>query len=429
MVAPSSLLGPKVISMPVLHPGQVAVHNHPARFKVVICGRRWGKSRWGVTECIADALVGGRSWWVAPTYKIANEGWTMIRQLVKQIPGSVINKTDRTATLPGGGTVESRSADNPDALVGAGLSLAVLDEAADMQPEVWGESIRPALADRRGRAVFITTPKGHSNWTFTDLWARVDKDPVNWARWSMPTWTNPYIAADEIESMRADMSALRFAQEVGAEFVSMEGQVFPDFSRTRHIVAAPYDLRLGPVSVGVDFGYRTCAWVAVQVDTGGTIRVFADGELHNISTADAAGRLAGMPWATGIALVGCDPAGDSVNLQSGIGDVQVLRGSFSQARVTYSMLPQHRSPEWRAAKIRDLLWSAAGTRRLVVDPSCTATIRALEGSVYPKLRLGSGEKQEPVKDGVVDHARDALGYLLVNLLHKPAPVSSIRRPF
>ena len=413
--------------MPALHPGQAAVHNHPARFKVVICGRRWGKSRWGVTECVADALHGGRAWWVAPSYKIANEGWMMIRQLVRQIPGSQINKTDRTATLPGGGTVESRSADNPDALVGAGLSLAVLDEAADMQPEAWGESIRPALADRRGRAVFITTPKGHANWTYADLWSRVDQDPMNWARWSMPTWTNPFIHPDEIEAMRADMSTLRFAQEVGAEFVSMEGQVFPDFARDRHVLPCPYDDRLGPVYLGVDFGYRTFAWVAMQRDTGGTLRVFADAEIHNVSTGDGGARAAAMPWGGQVQLVGCDPAGDAVNLQTGIEDVRVLRKAFPSATVTFSTAPTHRSPEWRASKLRDLLWSAAGTRRLVVDPSCTATIRALEASVYPKLRLGSGEKQEPVKDGVVDHLRDALGYLVVNLLHRHETRVSPRR--
>jgi hypothetical protein len=421
------MVTPRVFRMPTLHAGQMTVHRNPARFKVVICGRRWGKTRLGALECVADALKGGRAWWVAPTYKIAEEGWLVIRRIVRKIPDVKISMSERVVTMPSGGTVEVRSADNPAALVGAGLSLVVPDECADMSHEVWSESLRPALADRRGRAMFITTPRGHANWTFEDLWNRVDSDPVNWARFQMPTWTNPTIAKEEIEQMRSDMNPLRFKQEIGAEFVTLEGQVFPDFSREKHVMPCAYDPRL-PVMLGIDFGYRTFAGVAMQRELSGTLRIFWDAEWHNIDTTGAAMRLRSMPWGSQVQTIGCDPAGDAINVQTGIDEAKVFRSAFPDANVMFSMAPNHRSPEWRASKIRDLLWSAAGEKRIVVDPVCKSVIRMFEASVYPKIRTGSGEKAEPVKDGVVDHIRDALGYLLVNVEHRQPAAFLKHRP-
>jgi len=414
--------------MPPLHPGQHLIRKHPARFKVVICGRRWGKTRWGVVEAVGNALQGGRAWWIAPTYKIANEGWMLIRRLANQIPGAEINKSDRVATMPGGGMAEVRSADNPDSLVGAGLTLAIFDEAADMDRAAWGESIRPSLADRKGRAIFITTPKGHGNWTYTDCWERCDTDPENWARWQMPTWTNPHIDADEIEQMRHDMSAERFAQEVEAQFVTMEGRVFPDFTRERHVREFDLEPNL-PIVMGVDFGFRTFSWIMAQVDSQKRLRIFDDADWTNIQLDSVVERLKQYPWIDRVETIGCDPAGSGRSDQTGISDVEQLRAAFPSSRVVFSGDPRHRNPEWRAGRIRDLLWSIAGDSRVVVHPNAKQTIRSLELSEYPKRTSGTGEKLDPKKDGIVDHNRDALGYLIVNVLEPSSAIISSRIPW
>lgn len=426
MIAPFDSIGVKTYRMPTLHRGQHEIRRSPARFKVVICGRRWGKTRLGAAMATAEALAGGRAWWVAPTYKIANEGWVLLRRLARCIPGARVSKSERTVTMPGGGTAEVRSADNPDSLVGAGLTLAVLDECADMQAEAWGESLRPALADRAGRAMFITTPKGFANWIYTDLWKRCDDDP-RWQRWQMPTWTNPFIAPSEVDEMRHDMSPARFSQEIAAEFTSMEGRVFPDFTRERHVRPTPFERNL-PVIVGWDFGYRTTALVAAQPDTKGCLRIFSEADWKECSTEQGIARARQLPWADAIEEICCDPAGDAHDVQTGLKDVELLRKAFPKARVRFSTNPPHRKPEYRAGLIRDLLWTAAGDRRIQVDPACHATIQMFEASVYPEARIGSGEKAEPVKDGIVDHNRDALGYLVVNVFHRQ-PVTVGRRPW
>lgn len=213
----------KTTIRPHLHPGQLEVHNNPARFKVLAAGRRWGKTRLGVNECIGVAVDGKRAWWVSPSYKTSEVGWRPLRQLTRKIPGAEIRLADRMVILPGGGFVAVRSADNPDSLRGEGLDFVVMDECAFMQPEAWKEAIRPALSDRQGRALFISTPRGR-NW-FWDVYRRADIDK-DWASFTYPTSANPYMPAGEIEAARAELPEITFRQEYLAEFVDSEGAVF-----------------------------------------------------------------------------------------------------------------------------------------------------------------------------------------------------------
>lgn len=205
------------------HAGQAEVHRHPARFKILSCGRRWGKTRLGVNECLDIAAKGGRAWWVAPTYKMSEVGWRPLRQMVSKI-GAEVRRSDRQVILPGGGEITVRSADNPDALRGEGLDFVVIDECAFATEEVWTEVLRPALSDRQGRAMFISTPLGR-NW-FWRLWQRGLGDDPEWQSWQFPTSANPYIAPSEIEAARESLPELTFAQEYLAQFLEGEGVVF-----------------------------------------------------------------------------------------------------------------------------------------------------------------------------------------------------------
>ena len=206
------------------HPAQKAIHDSAARFRVVDAGRRFGKTRLGVMECLEVAAAGGRAWWVAPTYRISEVGWRPLRQIAARIPGAAVNKSERTATLPNGGMVSVRSADSEGGLRGEGLDFVVLDEAAFIRPEVWKEELRPALSDRLGRALFISTPRGR-NW-FWELYMRGINGENDWQAWTYPTSANPYISKDEIEAARLELPEMIFRQEYLAEFVDMEGGVF-----------------------------------------------------------------------------------------------------------------------------------------------------------------------------------------------------------
>jgi phage terminase large subunit-like protein len=220
-----------IINFPKLHDGQLEIAEDNSRFRVLAAGRRWGKSRLGSAVCVAEALKGGRAWWVAPSYPVANVGWRMIKQLSLNIPGVEIRLVDRAVLFPGGGEAKVRSADNPDSLRGEGLDLVVLDECAFMKHEAWIEALRPSLSDRQGRAMFISTPKGRG-W-FWRLWQRGQDDQgYEWKSWQLPTSANPYIPAEEIQAARRSLPERVFLQEYEAQFLDDAGGVF------RHVVDA-----------------------------------------------------------------------------------------------------------------------------------------------------------------------------------------------
>jgi phage terminase large subunit-like protein len=242
------------IVLPRLHAAQWEVAASPARFKVLDAGRRFGKTLLGTGLGTKKALEGGRAWWVAPSYKVAAVGWRGAKHIASQIPGVARNETERLLTFPGGGTLQVRSGDDPNSLRGDGLDLAVLDEAAYMRPEVWSEAIRPALSDRQGEALFISTPNGR-NW-FWGLWM-YGQNPAysDWASWRFPTSSNPYIKPEEIEAARELLPERIFKQEYLAEFLEDEGAVFRRVEE-RATVAEPES---GPlpgerIVFGVDWG-------------------------------------------------------------------------------------------------------------------------------------------------------------------------------
>jgi hypothetical protein len=231
------------------HPGQAMVHRHPARFKVLAAGRRWGKTRLGVHECLDVAAHGGRAWWIAPTYQMGNVGWRPLKTMGAKI-GAEIRKVDRQVILPNGGEVVVRSADNPDSLRGEGLDFAVMDECAFMTEPVWTEAVRPALSDRLGKAMFISTPSGR-NW-FWRLWQRGVADDGEWKSWQLPTSANPYIDAAEIEAARMALPELTFEQEYLAIFLENEGAVFRNLLAC--MKAQPTDHSGHYIVAGVDWG-------------------------------------------------------------------------------------------------------------------------------------------------------------------------------
>jgi phage FluMu gp28-like protein len=242
------------ITLPPLHAGQQPIADNPARFRVLACGRRWGKTRLGAALCIKVALEGGRAWWVAPSYKMAQVGWRLINRLAQQITGAEVRRGEMLVTMPSGGEVQVRSADNPDSLRGEGLDFVVMDECAFMQEEAWLEAIRPALSDRLGRAVFISTPKGR-NWFWRAFQAGQSSNG-EWASWQIPTVDNPHIDAAEVEAARLGLPERVFRQEYLAEFIDDAGGVFRGVMEAATAVALEHGNRGGQYVYGVDWGQQ-----------------------------------------------------------------------------------------------------------------------------------------------------------------------------
>ena len=146
------------IVMPYLHPAQQEVFNDPTRFQVLVCGRRWGKTRLAVVKGLTELLNGKRVWWVAPTYAVSGIGWRLLKTVASGIQGVEVREADRMVRFGATGEFWFKTAERPDNLRGEGLDLLLMDEADFIDEEVWTEVLRPALSDRLGRAMFISTP-------------------------------------------------------------------------------------------------------------------------------------------------------------------------------------------------------------------------------------------------------------------------------
>lgn len=409
----------KRIEFPPLLDWQYDVQTHPARFKVAVVGRRSGKSYASKQKCLRIALGGGFTWWISEDYPAAEEHWEELMEMAYAIPGRRISRSGRTLSFRSGGKIGIKS--QTSSLRGRGLNHIAVDEGGfyDELQQLWEEVLRPALADHKGSADFTTTPNGYNY--LHKLFARGQDDAFpDWMSWQIPTWVaNPLIDKAELEKAQHEMAVSSYRQEFGAEFVAQEGRVFPEFSRDLHVRPLQYQPGLQN-SIGIDFGLRSFALQFRQIDKrSGTKYVLADRIYREMTTAQALTQAKAdfAAWLSAPLIIGVDPAGSARDMQTKRTDVDIVREMFPQARVLYSMQPEHRSPEWRAARMRDMLLSADGTVRVYVDPKATHTIDSYEQSVYPKHKSGQPEKTEPVKDGIVDHMRDADGYGDVAAMH------------
>jgi hypothetical protein len=201
-----------------------------------------GKTRLGVALCLETALTGGAAWWVAPSYKVAAVGWRQLKRMALQLPGARVQQTDKRVEFPGGGWYQVRSADEPDSLRGEGLDRVVLDECAFIAEAAWAESLRPSLSDRKGSALFISTPKGQ-NW-FWRGWLKGQQGNPDWMSWRFPSVSNPFLDPAEVAQAATELPERVYQQEYEALFLEDAGGVFRD-------VAAVVDVgRSNPESPG-----------------------------------------------------------------------------------------------------------------------------------------------------------------------------------
>jgi predicted phage terminase large subunit-like protein len=213
-----------------LLPWQQEVFADNTRFKVVAAGRRCGKSRLAATTLLIEALrcpAGSAVLYVAPTNGQARQIiWNVLLDLGRDvIASSHINNQDITTI--NGATIYVRGADRPDTLRGVSLTYAVLDEVADIKPEAWEQVIRASLSDKKGRGLFIGTPKGR-NW-FHDLFKLgQDDQDKDWKSWHFTTQDNPLIDPDEVASAKKTLSTFAFKQEYMASFNNAGSDIFKE---------------------------------------------------------------------------------------------------------------------------------------------------------------------------------------------------------
>ena len=197
------------------------------RFVALVAHRRFGKTVLSVNHLIKMALLcrreRGSFAYVGPFRNQAKGvAWDYLKTYSAPVPGLRVNESELSIVLPNGARLRVFGADNPDALRGLYFDGVVLDEVADMKPDVWEKIVRPALSDRRGWALFIGTPKGvnlFSELYFKALTLQAKGDP-DWAALSFPVTETSALPPSEVEAARADMSESAFRQEDLCDFTA-----------------------------------------------------------------------------------------------------------------------------------------------------------------------------------------------------------------
>lgn len=210
-----------------LTPWQEEVFGDPSRFKVIAAGRRTGKSYMSAVSLIVNALNGkdGKVFYVAPTQGMAKDVmWDLLFDLAGEIiEGSNVNNL--TITLAGGNTIYLKGADRPDTMRGVSLKHCVLDEYAFMKAGVWDTILRPALSDKKGSAIFISTPEGRNHFydiymgAYTGAWS-------GWRAWTFTSLDNPFLDKDEIKHAEDTLPRWAFVQEYMASFDAQGSEYF-----------------------------------------------------------------------------------------------------------------------------------------------------------------------------------------------------------
>ncbi len=220
---------------------------------MVACGRRFGKTELGKLALVCHFLTGARCWWLAPTLQMADQVWRDLKRTLAAVPEARVSESARRIDLPGGAVMAIRSTHHADHLRGAGLDFAVLDEAAFMEDQVWPEVLRPMLLERRGGAIFLSSPNGR-NW-FHDLYKLGrEADQEQWRSFHFTSRDNPLVDARELAEIRRTTPERVYREEYLAEFLGNRGEVFRD---VRAAATAPGDaqpLAGGHYVAGVDWG-------------------------------------------------------------------------------------------------------------------------------------------------------------------------------
>lgn len=256
------------VRLPRLYALQSEILDHPAQRKVVVAGRRAGKTTLGAVAAAQHLLSGKRVLITSTTQDQADAFWDKLKAWLEDllVLGDITkNETRRLLHHPNsGGRVRVKTGRHPDTLRGDHADLIVFDECALLDPATWYAVAAPMLADRDGSALFISTPRA-KNWFF-HLYQRAI-DPANqprWMAWRFPTHANPHLAAQAVAELQSEMPAHLYRQEILAEFLDNVGSVF------RRIGAAVADTLRQPYTgnfiAGLDWARTTDFTVLMILD-------------------------------------------------------------------------------------------------------------------------------------------------------------------
>ena len=379
-----------------LHQAQKEIAKDKTRFRVLCCGRRFGKTTLAIEEMKGRAAIpNSRIAYVAPTYQQARDiAWADLKKDLQEVAS--FNEARLEINIANNSFIVLRGWESIETLRGQKFDLIVVDEIAMMRNfwSMWQEVIRPTLTDTKGEGLFISTPKGFNH--FYELFNMENKDD-DFKSFHYTTYDNPHIPEEEIDKAKREVTEDRFAQEYLADFRKTEGLVYKEFNREVHILTGEMDdddLNTVEEIGGVDFGFTNPSAVMTIKKSGSGVYTISE-EWYQTGKTDAevADYVSALKWNK------CYP-----DPENAAGIEELKRRGVNVRDVKKGKIKGKSSITHGIDVIRELFKS----NKLYIHESCTNLIWELETYSYPDKKADHNEDELPIKEN--DHAVDAIRY-------------------
>jgi hypothetical protein len=386
--------------MPLTNP-QKNVIKDDSRFRVLITGRRFGKTFVAINEIAKFASIPNKKiWYVAPSYRQAKAiCWGVLKEkMIYHKWVKSINHSDLTLTLKNNSQITLRGSDNESSLRGVGLHFLILDEFQDINKTAWYEVLRPTLSDTEGHALFCGTPRGFGNWSY-DLY-KMGENNKDWKSFQYTTLEGEQVSEDEIEQAKQDLDLRTFQQEYEATFVNYSGMIYYNFSRDKNIIEK-YNKNTRVLHIGLDFNVDPMSAVVCIIEND-RIFVVDEIQIYSSNTNEMCDEIKTRYKNKQIVVYPDPSARQRKTSAGGLTDLAILKNNGFDVRCR-STAPLVRD---RINAVNSKLKNVNGKNSLFIVKFCKNAIKSIERQIYKE------GTHIPDKDSGYDHMNDALGYLV-----------------
>jgi len=381
---------------------QHAVSNSKRRFRVLVSGRRFGKTYLCITEMMKYATkVKQNIWYVAPTFKMAREiVWSKLKQMLSDFKWvDVINESNLSIRIKKTGSIISlKGCENYDSLRGVGIDFLILDEFADIEEKAWTEVLRASVADTEGDVLMCGSPKGYGNWSYR-MYLK-GKQEKEWDSFQYTTLQGGMVSKEEIEQAKQDIDIRTFRQEFEGTFENYAGSVYYNFHAVENVKEKKIDYSK-PLHIGLDFNVDPMSASVAQIDKN-IIHFVDEIVIYSSNTDEMVDEIKDRYGSKVKIIVYPDPACRQRKTSAGgRTDLSILQNAGFSVKCKL----KHSPVRDRINAVNSSLKSADGKRYIYVDPSCKIITKGLQRQIYKE------NTNIPDKEQGFDHMNDSIGYL------------------
>ena len=381
---------------------QYQVSSSNKRFRVLVSGRRFGKTYLCITEMMKYATqVGKTIWYVAPTFKMAREiVWLKLKQILSDFNWiESINETNLSIKIKKTGSIISlKGCENYDSLRGVGIDFLILDEFADIDEKAWTEVLRASVADTQGDVLMCGSPKGFGNWSYR-MYEKGKRDK-EWDSFQFTTLEGGMVPPEEIEQAKQDIDIRTFRQEFEGTFENYAGAVYYNFHAVDNVQEKKIDWQK-PLHIGLDFNVDPMSACVAQIERD-KIHFVDEIVIYSSNTDEMVQEIRDRYGTKTRIFVYPDPACRQRKTSAGgRTDLTILQNAGFSVKCKL----KHSPIRDRVNAVNSRLKSADGKRYIFISPSCKIMIKGLQRQIYKE------NTNIPDKEEGYDHMNDAIGYL------------------